>query len=78
MRRFSAHLAAIVLSVIALLGALSLPAVNSFSLPSLFTLFWLSLAVLALLAQMRRAKLLSSARQRPSEHRVMPERKRSV
>lgn len=78
MRRFAAHLAAIGLSLIALVGMLFLPAMDSFSLPSLFTFAWLSLAVLALLAQMRQANLMRSTRRVSGQKKAAVAPKRGV
>lgn len=72
MRRVVAHLHAILLAALALVGAWSLPAIGGWNLRSLFAVSWLLLAALAVLAQMQQARLLSRRRPavRPAAQRI--------
>ena len=78
MKRLSAHMQAIGLAFLMVLGALRLPPLRSFSLPGLFTLAWLLLGLLSLLAQMRQAGLVSRRLHQPQGVSKKPLRKRGT
>lgn len=62
MKRFTSHLYAIGIAALVMVGMSQLPAVTGWNVRSLFTIAWLLLASLALLAHMRRAKLIGQPR----------------
>lgn len=57
-RRLKSHMVAILVTIVIIVGLPRLPAVFGLGLPSWFSLFWLLLAVLVLLAHLQRAQLL--------------------
>ncbi len=56
-RRLHSHIVAIIITLIIIFGLPRLPAILGSGLPGWFSLFWLLLAVLALLAHVQRAQL---------------------
>ncbi len=75
-RRLRSHLVAILVTLLIVIGLPRLPAIFGLGLPSWFSLFWLLLAVLVLLAHLQRAQLLGR-RYRTASKQKHKQRRRS-
>lgn len=61
-RSVRSHIVAIVVTLIVIIGLPQLPVMLGLGLPSWFSIFWLLLAVLVLMAHLSRARLLGKQR----------------